>query len=236
MAKPIQFFVLGALMTILGSCRDEAPDAIKKDYNYFPLVKGFYQIYDVTETQYTLSIPETFQYELKMVVVDSFSNNEGGYSYVIHRSRRDANEEWEPSETWSAKLYRNEAIVSEGNVPYVVLNFPTKEGASWNGNAYNDNVNPTTSTNDDIYEITKFEESMMLGDQNFSDCITVTQEDNGEFIVFNDKRIEVYSRNVGLISKEVTQLKYCTDSDCLGQQIIDEGVIYKQTLKEYGKE
>ena len=236
MAKPIQIFLIGLVCTTVFSCRDDESGTLVRDHDFFPLVTGYFQVYNVTESRYTLSVPETFEYQLKSVVVDSFSNNEGGITYVIHRSRRDQTGSWEPVETWSAKIYRNEAVVFEGNIPYVVLNFPAKEGTNWNGNAYNDKINPSTSTNEDTYQITDVEKTMTVGDQAFDDCVTVTQEDNEEFIVFNDKRVEIYARNIGLVSKEVTQLKYCSESNCIGQQIVEEGVIYKQVLEQYGKE
>jgi hypothetical protein len=40
---------------------------------------------------------------------------------------------------------------------------------------------------------------------------------------------------VGLIYKEVVQVKYCTDIGCYGQQKVEQGVILIQSLKEYGK-
>jgi hypothetical protein len=68
--------------------------------------------------------------------------------------------------------------------------------------------------------------------------VEVLQEDNQEFIVYYDKRREIYSRDVGLILKETVQLHYCNDEDrnCIGQQIVDEGIIYTQTLSSYGWE
>jgi hypothetical protein len=237
--KHFRSFGLWMVLLLLSCESQEDNYPIFTDSEYFPLESGFYHLYDVTEVRYALSVPETLQYELKVLVLDSFKNGTGELSYVLKRSKRtDVNAEWTPLETWSAQLNQNEVIVSEGNIPYVVLDFPLVEKKSWDGNKYNNQTNPVSGENDDSYDLIQVDEPFDINGSSFPDCVTVSQEDNQEFIVYFDRRYEVYSRHVGLISKNITQLKYCNDADrnCIGQQIVDEGVIYQQTLKQYGKE
>ena len=193
--------------------------------------KGHFQIYDINEIIYTLGDPDTFLYQLKTVAIDSFLNAESTYTYVIHRSvREDASKPWTYKDTWSTRMGNNIAIESEENIDFVKLAFPFQVGLKWNGNAYN-----TLGAED--YELMGFE-SKTINDVTFADCVTIKQRDNQDFIVFLDQRYEIYAKNVGLVSREKTQLHYCTDTNlgCIGKQIVDEGTIYKQTIVDYGVE
>jgi len=221
------------------SCGGDDPVRHEADTAYFPLRKGWYQVYNVDEIVYTLGEPETLAYDLRIVVADSFANDVDGYTYVLHRSRRIAGATtWQNLDTWSVRQTGHELVVSEGNTPYVALRFPFSEGDAWNGNAYNNEINPNTNTPEDLYAISDIGKAYVVDNKTFGDCATVTMEDNEEFIVFFDKRLAVYSRGVGLIYTETTQLHYCTDTDqgCIGQQIVESGVIYKQKIQDYGIE
>lgn len=221
------------------SCDSDEPSR-RSDLNYFPLQVGLYHIYDVSEIKYVLGNPESATYQLRTVVADSFLNADEIYEYVIYRSKRlTDNDDWESLDTWTATKSPREAVVSEGNTPYVVLTFPLSENARWNGNKYNTVVNPTTKQNEDLYTAEKKGVSYTAdNNETFPDCVVVNQEDNLEFVVFLDQRKEVYGAGVGLIMKSMTALQYCNDQDrdCIGKQIVDAGIIYKQVLREYGYE
>lgn len=193
--------------------------------------KGQFQIYNINEIIYTLGDPDTFIYQLKTVVIDSFLNAESTYTYVIHRSVRDeASEPWTYKDTWSSRLVNNQAIESEENIDFVKLIFPFEVGIKWNGNAFN-------NRGEEDYEL-ESEGTKTLNDETFDDCIVIKQRDNQDFIVNFDQRYETYAKNVGLVYVDKTQLFYCSDADlgCIGKQIVDEGVIYKQTIVDYGVE
>lgn len=230
---------MGVVMITIIACDssdDSTPLDIGKDY--IPLKKGWFQIYDVNEIIYNLGEPETLAYELKTIVVDSFANAEENYTYVIYRSKRVEDGDWQYIDTWSIRVSNKEAVVQEENIPFVALRFPVQEGIQWNGNEYNTVLNPVDGEPEDLYRLDNVGGSYTVESTSFDDCITVNQEDNQEFIVYFDKRAEIYARNVGLIYKEKTQLHYCTDTEqgCIGQQIVEEGVIYKQSIKSYGVE
>lgn len=211
----------------------------QNDFAYLPLMKGIFQVYDVEAEIFTLGVSQSNVFELKTQVVDSFLNVQGNYTYVMHRSRRETSgDAWQPLDTWSIRVANNEIIVSEQSTPYVVLRIPATQGLKWDGNKYNSLINPNTNKNEDLYTIIEKGISVEYNTNVFPDCVVIEQEDNQEFIVYNDKRLETYARDVGLVYKEVTNLKYCTDQvrNCIGQQIVDEGIIYKQRIKDYGRE
>jgi hypothetical protein len=232
------FFALLISGLALPGCDEKDLKPKADDHSYFPLRKGAYLVYDVEHITYELGVPDTLRYQLRTVVIDSFRNVEGSFTYVIQRTRKYAGTTtWVSDGTWSARLTDVEAVVTEGSTPYVRLRFPVQTGTEWNGNSYNDEVNPGTGTGQDLYVIKSSGETCDANGMIFEDCLTVIQEDNQEFIIYRDERIEKYARNIGLIFKETIQLHYCNDidRDCVGQQIIEEGIIYRQLILEYGQ-
>ena len=209
---------------------DEATGTAKPS-DYLPMKKGMFLTYDVTETIYTLGVATSSAYELKTTVADSIANSNSGYDYVIYRYKKLPDQStWTYLDTWSATINNHEAVINESNIPFLKLKTPVTTGLEWDGNTYN-------NEGKDVYTMEDINTSHTYSGVSFNDCITVKQSDNGDFIVFLDQRQEIFSKAVGLIYKETTQLHYCTQpDDCLGQQIVEEGLIYKQTIKSYGTE
>jgi hypothetical protein len=226
----IQVKSLLLILLLAAACdtEDRGPADTGKDY--LPLTVGTYQVYAVDETQYN-AITGTVElhYQLMTEVVDSFPATDGNTTYVIYRSKRNTDADpWTYFDTWSARVTENEAVVAEENISYVKLIFPAGNGRTWNGNKFN------TGEEDD-YDMTLVDQPYAAGDQTFDKTLRVDQEDNQDFIVYQDKRSEIFARGVGLIYKETTQLKYCTDPNCLGRQQVETGLIWKQSIRSYGR-
>ncbi|MEO5976165.1 MAG: hypothetical protein ABIS36_20295 [Chryseolinea sp.] len=230
--KPWIGYVIGFILATVCSC-DSNDDSGRppRPSDYLPMKKGMFSIYDVSETDYALGVPTTYTYELKTIAVDSFPSSNGVYTYVVYRYKKLPDQSaWIYLDTWSAAIDNQEAIINEANIPYLRLKTPINNGFEWDGNTYNSNGK-------DEYTMQDVNVSHTYADITYADCITVRQSDNGDLIVFLDQRQEVFSKNVGLVYKETTQLHYCTTrQDCLGQQIVEEGLIYKQTIKSHGVE
>src|SRR5690606_6716180 len=160
-----------ALCALLSCEEGERRDFSIHDEAYFPLVTGNFYIYDVEEIRYVLSEPETLFYELKHVVSDSFPSDEGGFTYVISLSQKFTGEEgWEQLETWSVRRRKNEMLLWEGNVPYVVLNFPLTKSMSWDANLYNDETNPFSGETTDLFSVVETGAMVPLNDIVYPDC------------------------------------------------------------------
>ena len=226
-------YLIGIVAVLAISCdSSEETDLIDVGKDYFPLTKGLYQIYDIYEINYVLGIPETLEYELKTQIIDSFRTADGGYKYVIHRSKRDSeNDDWTYLDTWSAQENNHEAVMNEENTSFLKIIFPVAEGVEWNGNKYN-------TGEEDEYLLEEVKAAHTFNGLNFGDCISIIQEDFVDNITGIDQRKEIFARDIGLVYKESTQLIYCTDTDlgCLGQQKVESGFIFKQTIKSYGME
>lgn len=221
------------VMVVVQACtvdEDGVPVRLK-DHEYMPLAVGVYQIYNVTETEYVNGpTGETQRYELMMEVVDSTSYVNGYYQYIIHRkTRQNADEPWIPKDTWAATFTDREAVVQEGNISFVKLVLPVSANRIWNGNLYN-------SLGAEEYSISLFAQPMQVGVQNFTDVVEVTHSNETDAIIGNDVRKELYARGVGLIRRSEEVVTYCSNTpNCIGEQIIQQGVVLEQVLIEYGK-
>lgn len=224
--KYLTFLIAVAII----SCDSNEEFVTENKASYLHLRKGAYQVYDVTETLYTLGQPETFKYELRMVVADSFLNAEGDYTYTIYRSKKnEGDENFTYLDTWSARTNSREIIVNEENTTFLKLKVPARENDQWDGNLYN-------ALGEDLYSVTEVNASRSVNQITFEDCIVIEQNDNQDFVVALDQRSETYARGVGLIEKHIKQLSYCSVGPCLGQQQVESGVILAQTIKSYGIE
>jgi hypothetical protein len=222
----LRYFIAFALFNT--ACDNGDPKPVDSGQEYFPLITGNYYVYDVVEIVYSEVAPtKNLVYQLKVEVSDSFPNGEGDHTYVLSRStRNNETDAWKDLDTWSVRSNDREVILNEGNVSFVRIAFPLKAGKTWNGNKYNNQLA-------DEYEINDTGKNFDAGGVTFENTFTVLQEDNEDFIVFLDKREEVYAKDIGLVYKEVTQLAYCTTNDCIGQQKVKSGIIYKQQINDY---
>lgn len=222
----IKYFLV--LLVLATACDPDESKPVDIGMDYFPLQTGNSYIYTIDETIYSEVAPvKNLIYQLRIQITDSFPNAEGNYTYVLNRStRNDANSAWQDLDTWSVRGNDREIILNEGNIPFLKLTFPLRAGNSWNGNKYN-------NLETDQYEVTSMDQPFAAGGTTFDKTLRVLQENNEDLIVFQDKREEVYARGVGLVYKETIQLSYCTTNDCIGQQKIKSGTIYKQQITAY---
>jgi hypothetical protein len=232
------WIVVVLLMAGCTSSGDPATVALPGDF--LPLKTGLWFIYAVDSVVTDQNIATTYSYELKIEVTDSFPNAAGAYSYLLRRSKRVGNATtWTPLTSWSARSNRYEVVVTEGNIPFVKINTPVQNDNYWNGNELNalpgTEKCPGSANQDcDLYTLTAVNSPYANEWFSFDKSLTVVQNDDPGVIVSQDIRSEIYVYNVGLASKKIDLINYCSSQSCAGQQFVDHGLQYQQILKEYG--
>lgn len=225
---------------VILSCSTDEPFIPDMGFDYYPLQVGNYAIYEVDETNILQSVETETSYDLRITVTGSSINEQGVVTYFLVREKRTSpSGNWESVDTWSTKVMDNKTVQNEGNVLFVKLVFPPSMNLAWDGNQFNnlpDDGNIFNDSNSGQYFISDLDEPLTLPSGfETAHSLTVIQNDFSDNIVGTDQRKEVYAKGVGLIYKEITQLVYCTSSNCLGQQKVDKGVILTQSLKEHGQ-
>ncbi|RRB01269.1 hypothetical protein EHT25_22090 [Larkinella rosea] len=204
-------------------------------YDYQPLEKGNYWIYDVTEQQFSLNGSSTTKtYQLRETITGTVADPAtgdptGGILYRIERYRRlNDSQDWVPDSVSSFRIANSQLIKNENNRSFVKLVFPVVDRFEWNGNAFN-------SAGEDLYQVKNTGIPYRVLNQTFPETATIFQQ-NDSTLVSQDKRLEVYARQVGLIYKEKVQLQFCSSTPaCVGKAQIDYGIRQYIRLRSYGK-
>lgn len=225
------FPFLLVLLLCVGSCRPVS-DPIPSGSDYFPLETGQYVIYNVEENQYALSAtaPVLRAYQLKELVGASYTDVTGQRAYRLLRYRRSVEgQPWQADSVWSARLVDSEAIRTENGIDFIKLQFPVSDRLRWNGNGYN-------AVGEDEYEAQNSGQAYRVLDKQFPETVTVVAQQDSTLLA-QDKRIEVYARQVGLIYKERIQFQYCSSTPaCIGSYQIDYGIRQIYRIHSFGRE
>lgn len=228
------------LFFLLFGCqsRDILPKRTGKEY--VPIRVGAFWEYVVTET--TISAVDgqvNVLSELRFDVIDSLINA-GEATYILEQKTRAAGAtDWTVGETWSVRINEFQRVQQEGNIPYLKMLFPLSEGKSWDGNALN-NLGGTDACPDgtftcDNYIVADLNKPFEIpGTLSYDDSVTILENNEDDPIVMKDVRKSVYARDIGVVYREETRLEYCTVGLCIGEQIVENGRIYKQTLTAHG--
>ncbi|MFN4235130.1 MAG: hypothetical protein ACK4IK_10030 [Bacteroidia bacterium] len=224
--KHILFYVttLIIIKSFIISCKKEKGQAPDLGYNYYPTTIGWfieYEIDSIVYNDFTNSI-DTTHYYLKEVIESEIESDIEIPSFRIERyKRKNINENWLISDVWFGIKSNNNFIKVEENIKYVKLIFPVKNGARWNGNNYN-------TQGEQIYEYENKDEAFILENSKFDSTVIVKQFENINLIEKQEYK-EVYARNIGLIYKEMIDLKTEVNGS------IKSGYRYYQKIKSYGK-
>lgn len=223
---------ISLILAVCLACQSDenALDPSRPGYNFFPLKVGAWNVYDVKEITYASQTGTTANFQLRTEVVDSFMNQAGGITYILYEWERESSaDEWEFVRTLNSQRTGTQGVLTEGNTPFLKLSFPLQAGKTWDGNALN-------TLQDDEYEMDSlFHEYVTAAGETIAETLTVIQEDNEDFTVNLIRRFEIYGWDIGVVYREETDLNYCIEEDCIGQQIVESGREFRQSLVEYGQ-
>jgi len=220
------------LLVIYGcttNCKDCEPSLSGREF--LPIEIGHFVEYDVTETQVIIGRPAVNkQYQLKELIAESYADAVGQRAYRVARFRRDIEgQRWQPDSTITFQLKIDHAIRNENGRDFVKMMFPVTEKTTWNGNIYN-------NLGEDSYELKNVNKPIKIGETNFEKTATIIQQSDST-LVNQDKRIEVYAANVGLVYRERINMQYCSSTPaCIGKAQIDFGTKQYIRFKRSGKE
>jgi hypothetical protein len=199
------------------------PEQIAMGYEYFPLEKGNFWVYQVDSIVYNdfTQTTDTFSFQLKEMVESDYLDNENRITHRIERYKRaDSISPWKLTNVCSICKTSNRVEKTENNVKIIKLVFPVKEGIKWNGNAFN--YKETWN-----YQYQETNKPFILSQVSFDSTLCVLQKD--EFnLIESQYYAEKYAKNVGLIYIKNEDLK----TEINGK--ISSGLKYTQTLLNFG--
>lgn len=209
------------LAVILACNKENIAPPREFSYNYYPLIEGKVNIYDVDSTAYNNFTGATtnFKFKLKDSIANTFNDLTGNLIYRVERYKKqnDSNN-WVYQKTITRSLSTRAAQETIDNQTFIRLIFPPELGAQWNGNSKN-------TLGEYMYRITDFPKTTTIGSIDYDSTIVVLQSDENN-LIREDIASEVYAKNIGLIKKEVRAI----DKN-ISTQVITNGFIYSMTLE-----
>lgn len=186
---------LGLLLLI--SCKKGDNTPIDFHYDYYPIDKGHYVVYDVMEVRHDKQASiqhDTSRYFLKVVIGDTILDLENEIAKRFFRyTRPNETENWVIKDVWTTKISGNRAELVEENQRVIKLVFAPTIDKTWNANAFN-----TFSALECYY--TNIHEPNSFNGINFNNTLTVEQEDFFS-LIDHRRKFEIYAKGVGLVKK-----------------------------------
>jgi hypothetical protein len=194
--------------------------------------------YDVDSTVYTdlplMSV--NYKYRIKEKIVARFTDNEGKEAYRIERyvkwfqpNKSYDSIPYQMKEVWMANVNDRSVQVVEGNIRYTKLIFPVQKNSLWNGNALN-------TLGEWRYTYVYVDDSESFGSMNLQKVLKVLQREDVT-LISKQYYAEKYAKGIGLVEREINDIY--SNSVLPGvpiEQRIETGVIFKQTIVNYGYE
>lgn len=223
-------FLLGVLLVWGCNTTTINPDLKSLGYSYYPLDVGQFLIYDVRVITWSAFGTDTAAYVLKETITGTFQDDAGNMNYVLVREiKPNGNAIFSEDSIWSTYKTEYNAVLNKGGNLVIPIVFPVSNGISWDANSL-------SARSVDEYEFNDVNVNYTIGDITFANSVKVVQEDKPDSLISFDYRIEIFAEDVGLIEKVDSRLKFCTENECFGNKIIEEGRQYHQKLIAYGSE
>ncbi len=226
--------LLCGVFLFAASCKKDAQTILETGYDYAPVATGNYIIYHVDSIHFDdfTQKSDTFSFQLKELMGESFVDLAGNTSYKLYRyTRQDTGNvnalPWALINVWTVTKLSQRYERVEESYRYSRLKFPMTEGASWNGNAFNNNEE-WEYTYKDVYK------AATVGTNKWDSTVTVIEIDD-ELLISKKYYKEVYAKNIGLVDRYVIDVA----SQDIGSgkpimQRIEKGDIYEQRYVSHG--
>ncbi len=195
----IAFAFILILFTIQACNREIPARPFADDAPFLPLVLGksiCYKVVDINYKIYTKN--DTNTYRIKETVQDTFTDFNKQLSYKIYRYKSEniSPENWQIDSVWFAYKANNQIFKVENNVSFAKLSLPLANKKLWDGNVKND-------LGKENYLVFNYGKPYNVRDSIFQNTVLIQQgEDTASNAVSQNKKIEVYAYDKGLIYKE----------------------------------
>lgn len=235
--KHVRLLIAIAAATILCAVPGCRQDEVANDigWGYFPTEIGHWVMYEVDSTVYDDFTGDTliYRYQVKELLESQFIDNEGRLSIRVERYRRNYNPNlpydsipWYLSRVYAFTRSNGWAEKLEENVRFTRLAFPVERGKTWNGNAYN-------TIGQWNYKYKEVDVSYAISPFSMDSTLLVEQKNEINLISHRVYK-ERYAKNIGMIEKNVIDVR---DTGFGSQPVLNRiysGVIYNIKLVDYG--
>ena len=227
MTKRIVFPLVFGLLVVLAGCNREL-DPEPADLAYYPMVDQKTRTYFVIDTGFTTTdtIAERFYLQERTNGYNTDLEDREIMRLELWRADADSNDQRSSGYTfdrlWSQYRDIETAERIQGNVRYVVCNFPLREGQTWNGNAFNDE-------GDERYEVLVRDTTVTLMGQTYDDCIYIEQRKQ-QSLISDIFTYEIYAPNIGKIERYDRFLRIKTTGGPDAGEIETDSYIYHERL------
>jgi len=229
-------YIFIVLAVVLASCKKDSTSTTSATgvyTDYYPLKIGSSHTYLIDSIYYNDFSGETevYQYQLKEVITETFTDESGYTNYRMERSCKFKPSEsasydtltWEFKNIWFVTLTPVSIQRVEENVRFVNLTNPIKDGVSWDGNDFN-----ILSKFDYTYQ--NFGETL-LGKPN---SVRVVQLDV-ENLIEKQYYEQVFSKDIGLVKYYYMDIESqnITNTPVPIEDRIEKGIQFTKLLIDY---
>lgn len=219
MKKIILFFIFISAFLSCKKDKTESPEDF--GYSYFPLSLHQTWLYSADSIIYNnfTQQRDSIHFFLKDSIVKIDTGDAGKISYKLNRYKRSTDSaDWRYESSMSIFLSQNNIIITENNNSFVKLVFPVLKDKQWNGNAYN-------GDEEQDYFYKEVDVPQTTNNKTFPHSLLIIQQDE-ENRIEEKFSSEIYSKNIGLIAKEVRNLEKDFSTG-----VITKGFIYTQKIQ-----
>jgi hypothetical protein len=224
--RVLGYYALSGLLLFgcQNSTQEYSPDL--RGYAYYPYQVDDVRTYKVREINYSkFGDHDTATYMLRETVSEQFTDNAGEINFVLKRETKSKKaEDWSTDSLWSTYANSIQAVLNKNGEPIINLVFPPANELAWDANALNNNTA-------DTYTIEGLNDPYILGTEQYANTLIVQQDDKPDSLSSFDYRMEVYAKDIGLIYKIDSRLRFCQKPlACYGLKIVESGRYYIQEL------
>ena len=236
--------VMGLVFVSCSESQDEEPDLSNQGYEFMPLEVGDEWVFDLDSIIYDPEpggiVIDTLGFELRFVVADTFIDGNNEKVFQVDRYiKRDTTSAWKLTDVWSVKRTEDRVVWREGNLPFISMIFPMKEGSRWDGNALFDDDQVRYKVRGETIDVFKFWadyevqsiQEEMIGGRLYDSVATILHVDR-EITIEKRFSQEKYAKGQGLVYKEMWILDTQNENSAIPfEERAQRGYIVRLTRK-----